>query len=43
LKQAADSKEKVRVIARDTDYNPEAFKHYFQHSIAVEDLDSSIK
>ncbi len=43
LKEAADNNKKVRVIARDTDYNPEAFKHYFQHSIAVEDLDSSIK
>jgi serine protease Do len=42
LKKAADNNEKVRIIARDTDYNPEAFKHYFQHSIAVEDLESSL-
>jgi hypothetical protein len=42
LKQAEENNEKVRVIARDTDYNPESFKQFFQHKIAVEDLATSL-
>jgi serine protease Do len=42
LKQAEQNNEKVRVIARDTDYNPESFKQFFQHKIAVEDLATSL-
>jgi S1-C subfamily serine protease len=42
LAEAEQRGEKVRIIARDMDYNPEAYMHYFQHSIAVEDLESSL-
>jgi S1-C subfamily serine protease len=41
LSASAESGEKVRVIARNMDYNPEAYMHYFQHSITVEDLEKS--
>jgi hypothetical protein len=43
LKKAAKKNKKVRLITRDVDYNPEAYMQYFQHSIAVEDLASSLR